>query len=238
MKSDSQNPSNVSTLLLEVRDLCAGYGKRQVLNGVNVQVHRNEAVVLFGDNGVGKTTLLRVIAGQQPCLSGEIFLDTIRLSGLLPQNIQRKGLGYLMQGGRVFPSLSVLENIAVARQSACDRNRCGGETHDDTFMSVLKNKMTRNASLLSGAERQLLSLEMAFLQRPRMLLMDEPTAGLESAVAEAVMRRIQRFAAQPGHSVLFIEHNVELAVRTANRVLTLNNGVVCGASQLNRSAAN
>jgi ABC-type branched-subunit amino acid transport system ATPase component len=216
--------------LLALRNVHAGYGKREVLHGISFDIFSNQIVSLFGDNGAGKSTVLRVIDGRIAPTSGQLSFSRTPIAGQPSHKMQRLGIGYLMQGGRVFPNLTVGENIAFARAQSRDGH--GSLPNAEPVFPSLDTYRNVRAGLLSGGMRQLLAITMVLSQQPQLLLLDEPTAGLATDLAEAVMDRLSSFAKQPGRAALLVEQNVDLARRIATHSLTLIDGTVddCGAS--------
>lgn len=209
--------------LLAMHDVYAGYGNRPVLHGISLDVAVHDVVALFGDNGAGKSTLLKAICGAVEVESGQIHLNGKPIAGLMPHRTQHLGISYLMQAGRVFPNLSVAQNIAVARRKA---RALLPQQNGEPLCPGLAVPPGMRAGLLSAGQRQLLALEMALAQCPTLLLLDEPTAGLASDIATAVTDRIAAFAKTPGNAVILAEQNTETACRIATHTVLLDHGRV------------
>lgn len=203
--------------ILSFEDINAGYGKKEVLRGLSLRVASGEIVALFGDNGSGKSTALRVAAGVLRPWSGRIVLDGRDISGLLPHEVRRLGISYLPQNARVFKSLSVQENLAVAGH-ARDRNR------DGFVFPATREIRTRRAGLLSGGERQMLAVELALRRDATILLLDEPTANLSRPLVARMLERIAQLAKKEGTGVILVEQNVEEARRVADSEVYLRMG--------------
>ena len=214
--------ANTADPLLTVSDIRAAYGKKEVLRGVTFALFPGEIVALFGGNGSGKSTTLRVIYGLLRPTSGEVRFRGRPIFGLLPHEIRRLDIGYLLQGGRIFPGLTVAENLAL-----CHTNGPAAPAAPAglTFPR-LADLWHRRAGLLSGGERQILAIEMAVRRRPVLLLLDEPSAGLSPTLVHSILQRVARFAAQEGCAVLLVEQNVEEAQRICHRALFLAEGRV------------
>ena len=208
---------------LSLHEVHASYGKKEVLRGLNLQVAAGEIVALLGGNGAGKSTTLKVIAGLLRPSAGDVSLSGENVSGLLPHEIQRRGVGVVLQGGRVFPNLTVAENLDVSIQ-ACSRSKSKGTPKNELFFPRLGDLWTRRAGLLSGGERQMLGIELILQQCPNVLLLDEPSAGLAPVLVRETFQRIATFAKETGCAILLIEQNTEEARRIATSELILVDG--------------
>jgi len=209
--------------LLVVEDVHASYVKKDILHGVSFSMERGEIVALLGGNGSGKSTLLKTIAGLLKPNHGRIFFDGVDISSDLVQSRQQKGIGYLLQGGQIFPSLTVAENFRVAFDHAPKHSRCVpilGAIFPD-----LKTRKNERAGLLSGGQRQMLALEMVLCQCPRLILLDEPTGSLAPNTVGLILEAILSFNKDFGCSTLLVEQNVMKAEMIADRRLRLQDGM-------------
>jgi branched-chain amino acid transport system ATP-binding protein len=204
--------------MLEVRDVWAGYATGTVLRDVSVAVAEGEVLALLGRNGMGKTTLLRAVAGLRPPL---LFQGSIRLAGqevsALPSHqVARLGLSLVPQGRRVFGSLTVQENLAIV-----DRPGRGWDLARvyELFPRLLERRDQVSATL-SGGEQQMLAIGRSLMTNPRLLLMDEPSEGLAPAVLDVILDRLRQIKAH-GQAVLLAEQNVDLALEVADQVAVL-----------------
>jgi branched-chain amino acid transport system ATP-binding protein len=208
--------------MLEVRDLHAGYGLSQVLEGVDLEVPDGKFVAVLGRNGMGKTTLCRAIMSLEPpsVTAGSIVYDGDELTGMPPHKVARAGIGYVPQGRHVFPTLDVVKNLTVAA-------RGDGWTVDRVWEAFprLEERKANDAGLLSGGEQQMLAIARALMTNPRLLIMDEPSEGLAPMMIEAVAEQLQRLK-EGSISLLLVEQNLSLAVRLADVVYVLENGAV------------
>jgi branched-chain amino acid transport system ATP-binding protein len=208
--------------MLEVRDLHAGYGLSEVLDGVDLEVPDGTFVAVLGRNGMGKTTLCRAIMGLDPpaVTSGSIVYDGLELTGRPSHEVARAGLGYVPQGRHVFPTLDVVKNLTVAA-------RGDGWTVDRVWEAFprLAERRANDAGLLSGGEQQMLAIARALMTNPRLLIMDEPSEGLAPIMIEAVAEQLQRLK-EGAIGLLLVEQNYSLAVRLADVVYVLENGSV------------
>jgi len=208
--------------MLEVRDLCAGYGLSTVLDGVHLDVPDGTFVAVLGRNGMGKTTLCRAIMGLDPpaVAAGSISYDGTELNGLPPHKVARTGIGYVPQGRHVFPTLDVVKNLTVAA-------RGDGWTVDRVWEAFprLAERRANDAGLLSGGEQQMLAIARALMTNPRLLIMDEPSEGLAPIMIEAVAEQLAELK-QGSLSLLLVEQNYSLAIKLADVVYVLENGEV------------
>jgi len=210
--------------LLEVRDVHTFYGLGHVLHGVSLQAREGQVVAVLGRNGMGKTTLVHTIAGLIPYRQGAVRYDEEAIGNLAPWRIAAKGIGLAPQGHRVFPSLSVAENleVAVARPAyeppwTIDRVR-------QTF-PILDARWRQRAGTLSGGQQQILTIARALLGSPRLLLMDEPSEGLDPSRSRLIADLIGELRHE-GRTVLLVEQRVEFALALADWVYIFSRGTV------------
>jgi branched-chain amino acid transport system ATP-binding protein len=204
--------------MLEVDDLSAGYATGTVLRGVSLRVDEGELLALLGRNGMGKTTLLRAIAGLRPprLTGGAVLVAGEDVSALPSYQVARRGVSLVPQGRRVFGSLSVEENLQIVARPTGDWDL---ERVYALFPRLVERR--RQASwTLSGGEQQMLAIGRSLLTNPRLLLMDEPSEGLAPAVIDLILDRLRQLKAQ-GQAVLLAEQNVDLALAVADRVCIL-----------------
>jgi ABC-type branched-subunit amino acid transport system ATPase component len=203
--------------ILTIQGLHAGYRRKEVLQGLSLELHRSEVIAILGDNGTGKSTMLRAIAGLLTPSSGRISLMDRDVTLWTAKHRHDCGVGFLMQGGRVFPNLSVLQNFELARyhrpSSALDLDRRLG-----SIFPSLAAIADQRAGLLSGGQRQMLSIEMAAQQCGVIGLWDEPTAGLSPENAQFALDHIIGLA-QGNRAQLIVEQRQELIVDRVNRIL-------------------
>ncbi len=206
--------------MLELREVTAGYGRTMVLGDVDLQVPTGGAVAVMGHNGAGKTTLLRVAVGLLPVRSGAVLLDGEDVTGLRPSARVRRGLGYVPQGQQSFPQMTTLENL---RLITTDKSAIDGVL--DTF-PALRGLLARRAGLLSGGQRQQLAIARTLLTRPRMLILDEPTEGIQPNVVEEIESVIAGLTDRGDLSVLLVEQHVGFALRITDSYYVLESGRV------------
>lgn len=213
--------------LLRIQALTAGYGKKQVLNCVSLEVASGEVVALIGHNGAGKSTLLKATFGLIPIWSGTIHLNGNTWPKPTPRELLCSGVAYVPQGNRVFTALTVRENLEVGGVTlpAKERLREGIE-RVFTLFPALKPRLKQTAGTLSGGEKQMLALASALVLSPRVLLLDEPSLGLAPPLVSEALNRIHDISAASGVTVLIVEQKVREVLRIARRVYVLRNGQV------------
>jgi urea transport system ATP-binding protein len=204
--------------MLELRNVTAGYGRTMVLHDVSVAVPTGDAVAVMGHNGAGKTTLLRAAVGLLPVRSGTVLLDGEDVTRLRPHGRVRRGLGYVPQGQQCFPQMTTLENLQLVTTS----RPAVGEVLD-TFPALVP-LLARRAGLLSGGQRQQLAIARTLLTRPRMLILDEPTEGIQPNVVEEIEQVILGLTRRGDLSVLLVEQHVGFALRSTGSYYVLESG--------------
>ena len=212
-------------MILEVERIHSFRGASHILHDVSLDVDAGEIVSLLGRNGAGKTTTIETIIGLVPPKSGTIRVAGSVISGRLPYEVCRSGVGWVPQGRRVFGDISVEDNIRLASLKLPARERSAGFARVYTLFPVLRERTLVRAGVLSGGEQQMLAIARALVGRPRVLLLDEPTEGLSPMMVQNVMRVIRKIAAQ-GVAVLLAEQNVRVALETAGRHYILDKGEV------------
>lgn len=206
--------------LLEVSGVFARYADADILQGVSLAVEAGNLVALLGPNGAGKSTLLKAIIGLLPPRSGRIRFAGREATATSPEAKVAMGIGYVPQVANVFPSLTVLENLEVSIRH--EGNGSMVRTVLEWF-PALGGKLRLRAAVLSGGERQMLAIARALVTRPKLLLLDEPTAALAPIVARSIMDQILRIR-QAGTAILMVEQNARLALRVADRGYVLEMG--------------
>ena len=211
-----------ATEALTVEGLDAFYGESHVLHSVSFRVGEGRVLALLGRNGAGKTTCMNTIIGFLRPRKGSLRLFGEPIERLSPEAISRKGVGLVPQGRRVFPTLTVRENLEVAFQ-----RRSSAWTLERVFelFPRLRERAQQHAGSLSGGEQQMLAIGRALMGNPRLLLMDEPSEGLAPRIVADVGRTIARLKAQ-GQSILLVEQNVRMALELADEAVILNTGRV------------
>jgi branched-chain amino acid transport system ATP-binding protein len=210
--------------MLEVIDIHTFYGESQILYGVNLKVKTGLVVALLGRNGMGKTTTLHSIIGFAPPRRGKIIFCDEEVTQLPSYSIARRGIALVPQGRRIFPSLSVKENLTVGARSKT-RNPEWTLERIYRLFPALKIRHGIKANLLSGGEQQMLTIGRALMTNPTMLLMDEPSEGLAPKIVEQVTNNIKELR-KSGLSILLVEQNVEMAMDVADYIYMINKGTI------------
>jgi urea transport system ATP-binding protein len=213
--------------MLEVRGLNVAYGESQVLWDVALDVPAGSVVCLMGRNGVGKTTLLKSIMGLLPVRSGRVAFDGTDLGGRRPEERAACGIGYVPQGREIFPNLTVQENLRVGVLGTRRGRNGGGDPLEHVFelFPKLKVLLGRKGGVLSGGEQQQLAIARVLLAKPKLLLMDEPTEGIQPSVIDQIEEAIERIRDQ-GISVLLVEQYLEFAWRLASAYAIMRKGTI------------
>jgi urea transport system ATP-binding protein len=215
--------------LLNLRQVGAAYGKASVLFDVDLDVKPGTVTALLGRNGVGKTTLLRTIVGLHRLSGGEIFIDGDNVSGLRAHERARRGVGFVPQGRHVFPHLTVQENLSVGL-SALDGRAGKPDKAIPGYIFDLFPKLAqiarRPAGFLSGGEQQQLAIGRALAGRPRLLLLDEPTEGVQPSVVQQIQEVMARIRTELGVAIIVVEQNLDFAWGFADRYVVMQRGRV------------
>jgi branched-chain amino acid transport system ATP-binding protein len=212
--------------MLEISGVHAHYGHIEALHGVSVQVERGEIVTIIGANGAGKSTLLMTICGRPKASAGAITFDGQRLNDLEPHEIVARGIAQAPEGRRIFPSMSVLENLqmgAVPTHGAFFDEDVGRVF---TLFPRLQERQHQRGGTLSGGEQQMLCIGRALMARPRMLLLDEPSLGLAPILVKQIFEAITEINRERGLTILLVEQNAYQALKIASRGYVLATGRV------------
>jgi len=213
----------VSLPILSVRDLSTGYGSVTVLRDVALDIAAGEIVAVLGRNGAGKTTLLKSIMGIVRPFRGEIlFDDRINLAGMQSDAIAHRGIGYVPQGRAIFPALTVLENLKVA-QFAQGVDDAELEETIDVFPTIKPHLSARGGSL-SGGQQQLVALARALVAGPRLLLLDEPSEGIQPSILDTIIESLIAIKEKRSLSILLVEQNLDFAGALSHRAYVMDIG--------------
>lgn len=212
--------------MLELIDVRCGYGKTEVIHGVSLTVPADGVAAVMGHNGAGKTTLLRAAVGLLPVTSGEILFNGDSISKLRPNKRVKLGIAYVPQGQQSFGQLTTMENLQVV----ADGRKNGKQLIDDALalFPALTELLTRRAGLLSGGQRQQLAIARALITEPKLLILDEPTEGIQPNVVAEIERTIVSLT-ESGLSVLLVEQHIGFALSAASRYYVLQSGRVTSA---------
>jgi len=213
----------MSEPLLSLRDVNTFYGESHILQNLSFDLHKGEIVGILGRNGVGKTTTLQSILGIPAPRTGEIRLSGDLISGLPTHSIVARGVGWVPQGHRIFPTLTVVENIELAAARA----RPGSWNVENVYDAFPRLRVRRDAygGSLSGGEQQMLAIARALVQNPDVFLMDEPSEGLSPLIVQEVGALIRRLNAEGG-TILLVEQNLAFALSIADRILIMTKGAI------------
>ena len=209
--------------MLSVEALDAGYGGSQILWNVGLTVPTGQVVCLMGRNGVGKTTLLKTIMGLLPARGGRIVFDGVDVTRWSPDRRARAGVGYVPQGREIFPHLTVEENLRMSLLG-CGRARDLEEAL--ALFPTLRRLLGRKGGVLSGGEQQMLAIGRALLTRPKLLMFDEPTEGIQPSIVLEIEEAIRRIRTEMGLAVLLVEQYLDFAERLADAYLIMAKGAV------------
>ncbi len=212
--------------MLRVENICAGYGKLQILNGMTIYVKENSLTAILGGNGCGKSTTLKAITGLLKVTSGDIKYKGESLAGTKPQHIVRKGIAYVTQGKDVFPSMTVEENLLLGAYTIKDK----AKTKDNIEMVLesmprLKDKFKSASGVLSGGEQQMLSIGRGLMSNPELLILDEPSAALSPKISDEIYAYVKKLH-EAGLTILLVDQNVRKAMEISEYTYILSEGHV------------
>jgi len=213
-------------MMLDVQGLRAGYGRIPILNGVGFSVAEGEFIGILGHNGMGKTTLLRALMGFLPANSGRVQFAGNDVTALEPYRRARLGLGYVPQGREIFPGLTVQDNLRMG----CTKQAAGAE--DATIAEVLDTfprltpLLDRAGSALSGGEQQLLAIARCLCGKPRLVLLDEPTEGIQPSIIDEIVETMQRLRTRSGLTMILVEQNLDFIAALSQRILVIQKGSI------------
>jgi len=210
--------------VLIVRDLAAGYQRgSRVLDGVTLRIERGEVVALMGRNGMGKTTLMKAIAGHLLDATGSIIFNGVEILGLAPHQIANFGVGYVPQGRDIFSDFTTEENLLMG---VVGKKQLPNRVPDWVYeiFPVLAERRRQFAGTLSGGQQQQLAIVRALVGEPILLLLDEPSEGIQPSIVQEIARTIRKIAGQRNLTILVVEQNLEFVLSTASRCLFMENG--------------
>jgi branched-chain amino acid transport system ATP-binding protein len=212
--------------MLEVTNVHAHYGHIEALHGVSIRVERGEIVTIIGANGAGKSTLLMTICGRPKASAGTIVFDGQRLNGLEPYDIVARGIAQAPEGRRIFPSMSVLENLQMGAVPTNGAHFAEDVERVFTLFPRLQERQSQRGGTLSGGEQQMLCIGRALMARPKLLLLDEPSLGLAPILVKQIFEAIVEINRDQGVTILLVEQNAYQALRIARRGYVLATGHV------------
>jgi branched-chain amino acid transport system ATP-binding protein len=215
----------LANALLEVEGLEAGYGKKTVLQGVSLRVHEAEVVALLGHNGAGKSTALKTILGLLRARGGEVRFGGRTWANGDPAENVRRGLALVPQGRGVFPDLTLIENLMLGAYTQSDR-RTTLQRVDEVLelFSALADRRSQKVGTMSGGQQQMVAVGTALMQRPKLMMMDEPSIGLAPVVVQRVLEAAARINQRFGTAILIVEQNIKTALAMAHRAYVMKSG--------------
>lgn len=212
--------------LLEVRGLRAGYGATPILQGVDFSVGKSEIVAIIGRNGVGKTTLMKTLIGLLPATGGTISYNDTNVTTESANVRARRGIGYIPQGRGIFPRLTVSENLIMGEMVGV--NKGTAKLHDLVYryFPKLKERGRQRAGTMSGGEQQQLTIGRALVGNPDLVLLDEPSEGIQPSIVHQIAQNMKQLNAEIGLTVLFVEQNIEMIMSMAQRCYVMDKGAI------------
>ncbi|MBX2865148.1 MAG: urea ABC transporter ATP-binding subunit UrtE [Leptolyngbyaceae cyanobacterium MAG.088] len=211
--------------LLDMVNVTAGYGQTPVLFDVNMSVNQGEIVCLLGRNGVGKTTLLRSIIGLNPLTKGSISFDGADITKVPTYKRARKGIAYIPQGREIIPYLSVLDNLKMGFSASGKKgNRIPSEIFD--FFPMLQEHLNRQGGLLSGGQQQQLAIARGVMCNPKIMLLDEPTEGIQPSIVQEIEETLKRINQEKGITIIVVEQKIEFARKLAQKFFIMEKGAI------------
>ena len=215
----------MANVLLEVESLQAGYGNKTVLQGVSLRVNEGEVVALLGHNGAGKSTTLKAILGLLRASGGHVRFAGEPWSNGDPAHNVRKGIALVPQGRGVFPDLTVIENLALGAYSQEDRDAVRERMNDILeLFPVLAERRTQQVGTMSGGQQQMVAVGTALMQRPRLMMLDEPSIGLAPVLVQRVLDTVLAINRRFGTAIILVEQNIKTALRMASRAYVMKSG--------------
>jgi len=209
--------------ILQVESLNAGYGKVPILDNVTLHVDEGEVVAVIGPNGAGKSTLLKTISGLVRPTGGSIVFQGQEIAGLSPHVVARSGVSYVPEGGRLFPNMTVLENLYMGAYTNRANLKTGALQEVFGIFGILENRGRQYARTLSGGEKQMLAIGRGLVARPRLLMLDEPSLGIAPKLIDEIYERLTLLK-ERGLTVLLVEQNMSYSLELADRGYVVENG--------------
>jgi branched-chain amino acid transport system ATP-binding protein len=212
-------------MMLEVSELAAGYGRIPILGGVSFSVERGEFIGVLGHNGMGKTTLLRALMGYIPATAGRVVLEGADLTRVEPYRRARAGMGYVPQGREIFPGLSVRDNLRMGAVGRPKDEAAAIESALETFPR-LERLIDRPGGALSGGEQQLLAIARCLAGAPRLILLDEPTEGIQPSIIDEIAETLVNLRSKGELTMILVEQNLDFIAALSERVLIIQKGAI------------
>jgi branched-chain amino acid transport system ATP-binding protein len=211
--------------MLKVTQLCTAYGRIPILNGVNFAVAKGEYIGILGHNGMGKTTLLKALMGFLPATGGRVCFAGTDITTAAPYRRARMGLGYVPQGREIFPGLTVHDNLRMGcgKEDGAERDIIAPVLED---FPRLKPLLDRVGGTLSGGEQQLLAIARCLCGKPRLVLLDEPTEGIQPSIIDEIVETLRRLREKSGLTMILVEQNLDFIAALSQRVLIIQKGMI------------
>jgi len=211
-------------MILEVKNLVAGYQNKKVLRGVSFDLEEGEVVGTIGHNGAGKTTLLKTLFGLLPLWEGQIFFRDHEITGRMPGLNVREGIAFMPQGQGLFPDLTVMENLEISSLGLDPQTLKKRAARVFELFPILEERKKQRAGTLSGGEQRMLSLGLTLMHEPTLMFLDEPSLGLAPRIVDLVMKNIAEINRRFKNSILLVEQNFEQAKRVAGKIIVIQLG--------------
>ena len=211
--------------LLSVTDLRSGYGRVEIMNGVSFDIKEGEIVAVIGRNGVGKTTLMKSIIGEVSAFGGKIMLNGESIHKLPEAKRAQMGIGYVPQGRGLFNSLTVAENLRLGKLVGGNPKQTNYERVYE-FFPVLKERLSQIAGTMSGGQQQQLAIGRILVGNPKIILLDEPSEGIQPNIVQAIGEIIRRIRKEEGLTVIIVEQNLDLIQASADRCIVIDKGAI------------
>ncbi len=213
--------------ILELKDVHSGYGSIKALKGISLKVYPGEVVAIIGANGAGKSTTLMTICGIVKATSGEIYYEGNLINKVLPEKLPTKGLCQVPEGRRIFPRLSVMENLRLGAFYRNDVDQIMKDIdHAYEMFPILGERRNQEGGTLSGGEQQMLAIARALMTKPKVLLLDEPSLGLAPIIVQQIFDIIAKINKEEGTTILLVEQNANLALQAASRGYVVETGEI------------
>ncbi|WP_034351900.1 ABC transporter ATP-binding protein [Deinococcus phoenicis] len=220
-------PRTVGAPMLELQNIHTYYGQIQALKGLNMTVNTGEIVALIGGNGAGKTTTLRTISGMMKPRTGTVTYEGQNVTGVPSYTIMSRGMSHVPEGRRIFPQLTVRENLEVGAYTVMDRRLIEQRIQEGfALFPRLKERESQLGGTMSGGEQQMLAIARALMVNPRLLLLDEPSMGLSPLFVEAIFDIVEQLNKERGTTILLVEQNASMALAIADRAYVLQTGEI------------
>jgi branched-chain amino acid transport system ATP-binding protein len=225
-------------MMLSISGLHSGYGRIEALHGVDIEIAEGEIVTLIGANGAGKSTLLMTICGEPRARAGRIVFDGVEITPLAPWQIAARGIAHVPEGRRIFPRMTVRENLMLGAVTAPAGSVDQSLERVFGLFPLLSERASQRGGTLSGGEQQMLAIGRALMARPKLLLLDEPSLGLAPLIAKRIFEAIGEISARDGVTVFLVEQKAYHALKLASRGYVMVNGRIALAGSSAELAAN